>query len=121
MPLRMVGRDMPVSSNIAFSPPRPRASASRATYQRACDSLNAPMTFNIRSSGACWITSLMINDGDYKVNVIVWRSLSLADVGGFVVSDQLEPGTEQGVGCVGGDLRPIGGVSCRGTHGSGGT
>ena len=56
IPFRMVGRDIPVIWCIAFSPPRPRASTSRATYQRACDSWSDPSTFHISSSGVGSLT-----------------------------------------------------------------
>ena len=56
LPFRMAGRDRPLISCIAFSPPGPRASTSRATYQRACDSLRDPSTFNSSSSAVGSVT-----------------------------------------------------------------
>src|ERR1700730_3463926 len=40
IPFRIVGRDIPVNSCIAFKPPRPNAKASFARYQRACASFS---------------------------------------------------------------------------------
>src|SRR5713101_1725837 len=46
IPRRIVGRAIPVSPCIAFSPPRPIARASRATYQRAWASLSVRSTLS---------------------------------------------------------------------------